>query len=309
MSYPSAATSSGSRPFTVALVARGTKAGVRTSPCVVCRTPARARVARPGHGWSARSLRHRRSRPPFYRVPPPVDALDHARRHPRRRPQCRLSRALPAGDGRVGRRAGSRRDGAHHGRRARQQRSPRDRRGDPRGRRRRDHRRQHRLRDRPPRRTLAARAARARSVPVAVRCSSSASRSSTGTGRRRCSSGAGSWLLRTWASWLAGATTCGGVSFALWNALGGPRLGDDDRPAGVLPQQQRQERGQRLRPVRARRRAARLPRGAAHTPAAPPLRRDGHARGGSVEEPAGDRAAATDGAPGDRRPSPPSREG
>ena len=37
------ATSAGSRPLTVAFVASGTKAGVRTSPCAVRRTPARAR--------------------------------------------------------------------------------------------------------------------------------------------------------------------------------------------------------------------------------------------------------------------------
>ena len=39
------AATSGGRPLTVALVASGTNAGVRTSPWAVCRTPARARVA------------------------------------------------------------------------------------------------------------------------------------------------------------------------------------------------------------------------------------------------------------------------
>src|SRR3954470_24775431 len=42
MSKPSAATSRGSSPLTVPFVASGTNAGVRTSPCAVRRTPARA---------------------------------------------------------------------------------------------------------------------------------------------------------------------------------------------------------------------------------------------------------------------------
>ena len=43
ISYPSAATSSASSPLTVAFVASGTKAGVRTPPWAVWSVPARAR--------------------------------------------------------------------------------------------------------------------------------------------------------------------------------------------------------------------------------------------------------------------------
>src|SRR3954451_6120814 len=58
---PSASTSALSRPFTVALVASGTNAGVSTSPCAHSRTPARAEPSRasirkPGGGATRGSL-------------------------------------------------------------------------------------------------------------------------------------------------------------------------------------------------------------------------------------------------------------
>src|SRR3954451_17679305 len=46
MSYPSSATSAACSPLTVAVDASGTNAGVRTSPCGVNRTPARAEPSR-----------------------------------------------------------------------------------------------------------------------------------------------------------------------------------------------------------------------------------------------------------------------